>query len=305
MRFVISGANGFVGGALTQGLESRGHTVLRLVRRQPASASERQWKPQSGSMDPQLLAGADVVINFSGENLTAQRWTAEYKQLLLDSRVMPTSALATALASLKSEQPEQCPGLFISTSAVGFYGYEGGGNELTEASPSGQGFLAEVCRQWEAATEPAEAAAVRTVHLRLGVVLAADGGALGKMMDPIKKGLGGRLGSGRQMLSWIANEEILPLVEHLIAHSELSSAVNAVSPNAVSNAQFTELLCKQLGKHMFLPVPPFALRALLGEMADELLLGGQNAVPQKLSASGYRFRWPELATLLAHLLPRK
>jgi len=305
MRFVISGASGLVGAALAGGLESRGHTVLRLVRRQPATEHERQWDPQRGSLDPQLLAGADAVINLNGESLTAQRWTAEFKHILLDSRVAPTRTLANALAELQSGQPEQCPRLFVSGSAVGFYGYASGNTELTEEAPSGQGFLAEVCRHWEAAAAPAEEAGLRTVRLRLGVVLASDGGALAKMIEQTKKGLGGRLGSGRQMLSWIAKAEILPLVEHLLAHPELSGAVNAVSPNAVSNAEFTEALCRQLGKHAFLPVPPFALRTLLGEMADELLLGGQHAVPQKLIASGYRFMWPDLPTLLAHLLPRQ
>jgi uncharacterized protein len=294
-----------VGGELCRYLTARGHSIVRLVRRVARSDDERQWDPASGRLDPATLAGAQVVINLSGENITARRWTPAFKRELLDSRVTATRTLASALARLRRGAPDDSPGLFISSSAMGYYGYRGGETPLPEDAPLGAGFLAEVCRDWEAATAEAEAAGVRTVHLRLGIVLDAAGGPLAKMLEPVRKGMGGRLGGGKQLVSWIANAEIGPLVEFIAGRPDLRGPLNAVTPNPISNAEMNRLLCKLLGKREAPAVPLFVLRAMLGAMAGELLLGGQNVVPRKLLDAGYSYAWPELEPLLREMLGRR
>jgi hypothetical protein len=256
-------------------------------------------------LDPAALAGAHIVINLSGASLGARRWTAAYRRELRESRLGPTAVLAEALADLRRQDPDACPSVYICASGVGYYGFSSGGAVLYEDSPCGRGFIAELCRDWEAAADPAREAGLRVVHLRLGVVLGPGGGALERLAAMARRGLGSRLGSGRQPFAWIALDELGPLVEHIAGHPELRGPLNTVAPQAVSNADFNRLLCRVLGRREFLPAPPFALRLLLGPLADELLLGGQDAVPAKLKASGYAWRQPELEPLLrAALLPR-
>lgn len=302
MRVVVSGASGFLGGVLCRYLEGRGHSTVRLVRRLARGAAETHWDPGRQALDPRKLAGAHVVVNLSGASLAGRRWTAAYKRELRASRLDPTATLAEALASLRRTGPDECPSLYVCASGAGYYGYRSGAAELTEESPCGSGFLAGLCRDWEAAAAPARSAGLRVVHLRLGAVLGAGGGALARLATLARCGLGSRLGSGQQMLSWLAAEELGPVIEHLAGHPELRGPVNAVAPQAYSNAEFNRLLCRVLGRLEFVPAPPLVLRILLGQMAEELLLGGQRAVPAKLAASGYRWRRPDIEPLLREIL---
>lgn len=298
MRVVVSGASGYLGGIVCRYLESRGHSVLRLVRRLAQGAGESHWDPGAKALAPDKLRGAHVALNLCGENLSARRWSPAVKRALLESRVKPARTLASALATLRRREPDACPAVYICASGVGYYGSHDFNQELTEESPGGGGFLAALCRDWESAADPAREAGQRVVHLRLGVVLGSGGGALPRLAALARRGLGARLGSGRQPFAWIAGDELGPLIEHLAGHPELRGPLNAVAPQAVSNGEFNRLLCRVLGRREFIPAPPLALRLLLGEMADELLLGGQHALPQKLAHSGYAWRWPELEPLL-------
>lgn len=296
MKILISGSTGFIGSSLVPRLLQEGHTVLRLARPTTSiSDSVIRWDPESGFIDQSSLEGLEGVIHLAGENI-AGRWTTEKKIRIRESRVKGTRLLCETLA-----QREQPPKVFISASAIGYYG-DRGEELLTEESPPGKGFLAEVAQQWESATEPAQQRGIRVVLLRMGVVLSPQGGALGRMLPLFQKGLGGVLGSGKQYMSWIAMEDLLRVFLHTLNTTELYGPVNAVSPNPVTNAEFTRILGKVLRRPTFFPAPAFGLRLLLGEMAEEMLLASQRVYPKRLLDTGFSFLFPELGEALNHLL---
>jgi uncharacterized protein (TIGR01777 family) len=296
MNILVTGASGLIGTALGPSLTSRGHEVTRLVRGQsPSEGKSARWDPMAGSIDASALAGVDAVVHLAGENI-AERWTAAKKARIRDSRVKGTQLLCETLTRLPSP-----PKVLVSASAIGYYG-DRGEETLTDDSPPGRGFLPEVCRAWEAAAEPARQQGIRVVHLRLGVVLSAAGGALAKMLPLFRLGLGGVLGSGRQYMSWIALDDVVGAIQHAIVTDALQGPTNAVAPNAVTNQEFTKTLGKVLGRPTAIPLPAFGARLMFGEMADELLLASARVQPTKLLASGYQFRYPELEDALRHVL---
>lgn len=296
MTILVSGASGLIGSALVPLLETAGHGVLRLSRR-AGPPGVIAWDPTSGRLDARSLDGVDAVIHLAGESIAGGRWSPARKRAIRDSRVLSTDLLARTVAGL-----ERPPSVFVSASALGFYG-DRGEERLTEASPAGQGFLADVSQEWEGATAPAEAAGIRTVHLRIGLVLAREGGALAEMLLPFRLGLGGPLGSGRQWWSWITIDDLVRAMLHAVTATELRGPVNGVASSA-TNRDFTRTLCRVLRRPMFLPVPRFALRLLLGEMADALLLSSARLDSERLRDSGFQFRDPELEPALRRLLAR-
>ncbi len=293
MRILVSGSRGLIGSELIPALESAGHTVVRLVRGN-AKAGEVGWLP-SGHIATAALEGVDAVIHLAGETIQG-RWTAEKKHAIRESRIEGTRNLVAALS--KMGRPPQ---VFISASAIGYYG-DRGTEILTEESPGGIDFLAQVVRDWEAAAEAASQAGIRTVETRLGVVLSPKGGALAKMLTPFRLGAGGRVGSGRQVWSWIAIEDVIGAVLHILSTSVLRGPVNVVAPHPVSNAEFTRTLARVLHRPALFPMPAIAVRTVFGEMGSALLLSSQRAIPAKLEATGYRFKFPDLKRALEHLL---
>jgi uncharacterized protein (TIGR01777 family) len=300
MRVVVTGATGLIGSALVRSLEADGHPTTRLVRRAPQAANELRWDPAAGTLEAGGLEGHGAAVNLAGASIGGHRWTEEYKATIRDSRVQATSLLARTLASL-----DRPPTVLASGSAVGFYG-DRGDEELTEQSGPGTGFLAEVVRAWEEATGPAEEAGIRVAHLRSGIVQTPAGGALKRQLLPFKAGLGGRIGSGRQWLSWIALADEVGAIRHVIEHAELGGPVNLTAPEPVTNAGFTRTLGRILHRPTLLPTPTPALHVLLGhQLVAEMLLGGQRVLPAALAASGYRFRHPTLEDALATMLGRR
>lgn len=293
-RILITGASGPIGAALLPYLGSLGTRVIRLVRGPAKAPDQVQWDP-GRALSPEVVSGCEVVIHLAGESIFG-RWTARRKQAILESRVLGTTALATSIVQAKVQ-----PRVFLCASAIGFYGNRGD-EILTEQSSSGSDFPSEVCRAWEDASAIAGQAGIRTVNLRIGMVLSAKGGALPKMLTPFRFGLGGRLGSGNQWSSWIHVDDIVGAVHHLIENDSLSGPVNLVSPTPVTNAEFTRTLASVLHRPAMAPVPAFAIRMLFGEMGEQLLLSGQRVFPEKLQSSGYRFRFPELKLALQNLV---
>lgn len=291
-RVVVSGASGLIGSALVDVLASRGHRVVRLVRRPAAGGgAEIAWDAARGVVDSDALEGADAVIHLAGKNI-AGRWTAAVKREILESRTAGTRLLASALAALRRP-----PGVLVSASAVGYYG-DRGDRTVTEDSPPGTGFLPDVAKAWEAAAQPAVEAGIRVVHPRIGIVLSARGGALAQMLPPFRLGLGGVIGSGRQHMSWIALDDVVAALEHLAFGSALSGPVNAVAPHPVTNREFAATLGRVLRRPTVLPLPAFMVRLLFGEMGQALLLEGARVLPTRLEASGFRFRYPRLEEAL-------
>lgn len=300
MNVLVTGSTGLIGSALVAFLKAQGHRVTRLVR--PASRfqptpdeSVVRWDPEAGVVEASGLEGHDAVVHLAGESLQG-RWTAAKKARIRDSRVRGTRLLCETLARLARP-----PRVVVAASAVGYYGdrrYE----TLTEESPPGRGFLAEVCQAWEAAAEPAVQAGIRVVHLRTGLVLSAAGGALRSMLLPFRLGLGGVIGNGTQYWSWIAVDDHVRVVLHVIETETLRGPVNAVSPHPVTNYEFTKTLGRVLRRPTVLPVPSFAVRLVLGEVADELLLSSQRVLPAKLLDSGFTFGFPDLEGALRHVL---
>jgi uncharacterized protein len=298
MHILVTGASGLVGSALVSFLSAAGHEVTRLVRSEPKPGEKAaRWDPMAGTIDVNRLQGVEAVAHLAGEPI-AERWSAAKKAKIRDSRVKGTQVLCHALTALTP-----LPKVLVSASAIGYYG-DRGAEVLSEDSAPGSGFLAEVCRAWEAATEPAQARGIRVVRLRFGVVLSAAGGALAKMLPPFRMGLGGVLGSGRQFMSWIVLDDAVAAIHHAIVTVGLQGPANAVAPQAVTNRQFTTTLGKVLGRPTVLPMPAFAARLIFGEMADELLLASTRVQPVKLQASEYSFRYPELERALRHVLER-
>ncbi len=302
-RFLVTGSSGLVGTALTALLSSGGQRVCRLVRgptRFPETPGHTtaSWDPERGQLDPESVSGHDVVIHLAGANIAAGRWTPERKRKIRDSRVDGTELLARALAAAPSR-----PRVLVSASATGFYG-DRGDMQLDEGTAGGSGFLADVGRAWEDATRPAIEAGIRVVHLRIGIVLARDGGALPRMLAPFRMGVGGPLGSGRQYWSWIALEDLLGVVLHAAATEEIVGPVNAVSPESVRNAEFSAVLGRVLRRPALLRAPAFVIRLLLGEMGQELLLASAHVRPTRLIESGFEYRYPDLEGALRHVLGR-
>jgi uncharacterized protein len=281
MRVLVSGASGLVGNALREKLVGRGERVEALVR--APAADGVHWDPSSGRFDAVAAEGADAVVHLAGESVASGRWNAARKAAIYQSRVAGTRLLATGLASCARR-----PNVLVAASAIGFYGSRGD-EEVTEASASGAGFLAEVCRDWESAAEPAANAGIRVVHVRIGLVLSRSGGALGQMLPAFRLGLGGKLGDGRQWMSWITLHDLVRVIELALGDSSVRGPLNAVAPAPVRNAEFTERLASALARPALLPVPAFALRLALGEMADEMLLASTRVVPKALNDRGFRF----------------
>jgi len=298
MRVAITGSTGLVGSAAVTVLSAAGHEVVRLVRRLPAPGEKAvRWDPVRREVDAAGIEGFDAVLHLAGENVGAGRWTAARKAAIRDSRVSGTRLLCDALAGLARP-----PKTLVCASAVGYYG-DRGEEALTEESPPGTGYLAEVCREWEAASAPAARKGIRVVALRIGMVLSPKGGALARMLPPFRAGLGGVIGGGRQYVSWIALDDLPHIILHALQRADLSGPVNAVAARPVTNREFTEALGKALSRPTPLPVPAFALRLAVGrEMADALLLSSARVVPRRLEETGYRFLFPELPAALRHLL---
>ncbi len=294
LRVVIAGSSGLIGTGLVAGLRRAGHDVIRLVRRDPAGADERRWDPPAGWLEPNALAGADAVINLCGAGIGDKRWTEARKQVLRDSRDTPTEVLATAVA-------EHRIGTLVNASAVGFYG-DTGDTPVDETAPNGQGFLAALCQEWESATAAAEAAGARVVRVRSGLVLAPSGGLLAKLRPLVTLYAGGRLGSGTQYWPWISLDDEVAAIRFVTEHDTLAGPVNLAGPTEVTNAEFTKALGTALHRPMPWAVPGFALRALLGEFADEGILIGQRVVPKALDRAGFTFRHQSVGEALAAVL---
>lgn len=297
-RVLVTGASGLVGRALVAFLSTGGHEVVRLVRR-AAGPGEITWHPERGELDPRALEGFDAVVHLAGEGIADGRWSEARKASILESRELGTSLLARALASC-AKPPE----VLVSASAIGYYGDRPDG-PVDEDSPSGEGFLPEVCRRWEAATEPARAAGVRVVNLRLGVVLSPRGGALARLLTPFELGLGGPVGDGRQGMSWIALDDVLGAVQHAIFTPALEGPVNATAPAPESNAEFARALGAVLGRPALLPLPAAAVEAIFGEMGRAVLLEGARVLPTRLLDTGFVFECPVLPVALRHELGRE
>jgi uncharacterized protein len=294
-KILISGSSGLLGAALLQSLAADGHQITRLVRGTAREIRQLAWDPVQ-PLASESVSGFDAVIHLAGESI-ASRWTPSKKKAIRDSRVLGTRNLAEALARAPSP-----PRVLLSASAIGYYG-DRGDAILREDSPSGSnGFLPEVCREWEAAAQPAVNAGIRTAHLRTGIVLSADGGALKQMLPPFRMGLGGRIGSGHQWMSWIDLHDEIGAIRHILANDSLRGPVNVVSPNPVTNAEFVRALASALSRPAIFPMPAFAARLVFGQMGEELLLGSQRVEPAKLVASGYFFQKRDLKKALEDIL---
>ena len=294
MKVIISGASGFLGKALSRELAEHGHLVTALVRRPVREDAEAEWHPEKRELDRDVLAGADAIVNLSGAGIGDKRWTTEYKRILRESRMQSTGTLAHTLAEMGSESR---PTTFVSASAVGFYG-ERGDQPLPESATVGTGFLADLARDWEAATQPAAAAGVRVATLRTGLPLAASGGLLKRLMPIFKAGIGGTLGSGQQYQSWISLADEVGAIRHILETDAISGPVNLAGPEPVRNQQFTKALGRTLHRPTLVRAPAFAMRLVLGQLADEGALASQRMIPQVLIEHNYRFQHPDLQSAL-------
>lgn len=303
MKVIVTGSTGLVGGALTRSLLSDGNSVTRLVRggaqgfRAPGTSAVH-WEPDRGIIDAKELERHDAAVHLAGEPIADGRWDDEKKRRILESRVKGTHLLAEALASLKEK-----PKVLVSASAIGFYG-DRGAEVLREESASGEDFLSEVCREWEKATLAASQTGIRVVHVRIGVVLSRDGGALPRMLTPFKLGVGGRVASGRQYMSWLTLEDLVRIIRFAIENESLRGPVNAVAPGAVTNEEFTKTLGRVLGRPTIFPVPKLAARLAFGEMADALLLSSTRVEPARLNEAGFKFEQPDIEGALRHVLKK-
>jgi|SRR5579862_4486985 len=293
-KVLVSGSSGLIGGALCKLLQANGYQVTHLTRGGTSSGDQIAWNPDK-PISPDTVSGFDAVVHLAGETIVG-RWTASKKAAIRNSRVVGTKNLAEALA-----QAPQRTDVFISASAIGYYGNRAD-EILTEQSPPGTGFLPEVCREWETATKPIADTGIRTAQMRFGVVLSSAGGALAKMLLPFRLGLGGKVGSGRQWWSWVDLQDVIGAILNVLKNSSVFGAVNVVSPNPVTNAEFTKTLASVLSRPAIFPMPAFVARLALGEMADELLLASQRVEPAKLLASGYIFQQPILRQSLQSIL---
>ncbi len=301
MNVAVTGSTGLVGSALVPLLSGAGHGVVRLVRgAPPAAPAERvaRWDPDTGAVEKPGLDGVDALVHLAGERVAGGRWTEAKKRRIRESRVRATRLLCETLARLP-----QPPRTLVCASALGYYG-DRGNQVLREESPPGAGFLAAVCRDWEAAAEPARQSGIRVLHLRIGIVLSPKGGALAALLPPFRLGAGGPVGSGAQWMSWVGLDDTLGAILHALANDTLAGPVNVVAPNPVTNREFARTLGRVLRRPAMLPFPAFAARLLLGQMADELLLASARVTPARLQATGYAFRDPTLEGALRRLLGR-
>lgn len=296
MRIAVSGASGFIGSALVPALRADGHVVTRLVRHEPRGEDEIGWDPAAGRLDPDALRDTDAVVHLSGASVGGQRWSTRYKQTLLHSRVDSTRTLAEAIA-----RADPGPRTLLCASAVGWYG-DTGDRTVDESAPAGEGFLAQMCRRWEAATEPAARAGVRVVRMRSGLVLAAGGGLLSRLLPLYRLGLGGRLGSGRQYWPWISRVDEVRAMVFLLTNEAISGPVNLAGPQPATNATLNRALGRLVHRPAVLPVPAVGLRLALGEFADEGILAGQRVVPRALTEAGFTFCHASLDDALAAAL---
>ena len=294
MRIAVTGSTGLIGTALVAALRDGGHRVIRLVRQTPASPDEIAWDPlaPTGGLAPGALDGLDAAVHLAGANVAGRRWTAAYKEEIRASRVRGTRALAGALAAAGAP-----PSVLLSGSAIGWYG-DTGGREVDESSPAGSGFLPDVVREWEAAARPAEEAGIRVVTMRSGVVISRRGGVLARMLPPFRLGLGARLGSGTQVMSWITLADYAAIVSFLLAHPEITGPVNLTTPHPVTNAEFTSALATAVHRPGLLFLPEPALKLALGGVSSDILASAR-VMPRRLEAAGYRFRYPDLPAALA------
>lgn len=289
MKILITGASGLVGKELQKSFAEKGYEMLLASRSEPKDDNHIQWTIDEGFAEPEKLEGVDVVVHLAGENVSGGiRWTDEKKKAIRDSRVLGTRNVVDAISKLKKK-----PHTFIASSAIGFYG-ERGDEEVTESSAAGDNFLAGVCKEWEAESRRAEDAGIRTVLLRTGIVLSKDGGALGTMLTPFKLGVGGVVGSGKQWMSWISMDDEIAIINYAIENENIRGAVNAVSPNPVTNEEFTKTLGEVLYRPTFIPLPEFAVSMIFGEMGDALLLASTKVMPKRLEDAGFEFKFPNL-----------
>ena len=296
MKVVVTGATGLVGSQLVPVLSGQGHDVYRLTHSKPREAHDISWDPAHKQLPKSRLEGAEAIVHLAGENIAGRRWNAKFKEAIRKSRIDSTQLLCETISQLESP-----PKVLVCASAIGFYGDRG--NELlNETSPAGKGFLADTCRDWEAICEPARAKGIRVVNLRIGVVLSPKGGALAQMLTPFKLGVGGVIGSGNQYWSWISLDDLVGIICHCISNDKLSGPVNATAPCPVTNHDFTKILGSVLNRPTIFPMPAFAARLALGEMADALLLSSARVMPNRLSETGYPFQYPSLEQALRHLL---
>lgn len=295
MRVVVAGSSGLIGTALVALLRQGDHEVVRLVRRRPAAPDEYSWDPATATIDPDALEGADAVVNLCGSAMTAGRWTGERKQAIRDSRVGPTEVLASAVAEYRVP-------VLVNASGVNYYG-DTGDREVDEHAPPGSGFLADVCREWEAATGTAQRAGARVVLLRTGPVISPSGGLMGQLKPLFALGLGGRLGSGKQYMPWISLDDEAGAIRFVLEHEEISGPVNLTGPDPVTNSEFTQAVGEVMNRPTLLVVPGFALRLARGaELIDEMVLTGPRAVPGVLLRNGYRFHHATVTAALAAAL---
>ena len=296
---MITGASGLIGRALQLSFAEKGYELLLASRGEPKAVNEIQWSVEEGFAEPERLEGIDAVVHLAGENVSGLRWTDEKKEAIRDSRVLGTRSIVDTLSKLKKR-----PKILVSASAIGFYG-ERGDEEVNESATSGHGFLADVAKEWEAEARRAEDAGIRTVLLRTGIVLSKNGGALGTMLTPFKMGVGGVVGSGKQWMSWISLDDQVALINFVIENESIRGAVNAVSPSAVTNAEFTKTMGEVLYRPTFIPLPEFAVSMLMGEMGDALLLTSTKAIPKRLQDAGFEFKYPSLKEALEHAVSER
>jgi uncharacterized protein len=297
MKILVSGSHGLVGRALIKSVTAYGIEVSRLVRQKPTDgAREIEWHPDEGVLDAKQLEGLDAVVHLAGESIASGRWSDDKKRAIRESRVKGTQLLSRSLAQLS-----QPPATFISASAIGYYGNRGD-ELLTEESAPGTDFLASVCMEWEKSTAAAAEKGIRTVNTRFGIILDASGGALEKMLTPFRMGIGGRVGNGKQWMSWISLDDVVAGLRFVLDNSSASGPVNFVAPNPVTNAEFTKALGRALSRPTFFPIPKIGVQLAFGEMADALLLSSQRVEPRVLKESGYRFELPTLRNALSHIL---
>lgn len=296
MNILVTGASGLIGSELTSFLTKSKHHVIRMVRKAQAAADEVRWDPAAGILDAEPLERLDAVVHLAGENIAAGRWTAEKKRRIRESRVQVTRFLAQSLARLFDP-----PKVLVSVSAIGYYGHRGE-EQVDEESDPGAGFLPELCNEWEAATGPAVIRGIRVVIPRVGMVLSAEGGALARMLPAFRLGIGGRIGNGRQYISWITIDDLVGILNHAIRNESLHGPVNAVTPNPVTNQEFSLTLGRVLSKPAHFVLPAFAARIAFGKMADEVLLASARVLPVQLKQTGYTYKFPELESALRHAL---
>lgn len=297
MKILLSGSHGLVGTALTKSLEADGHEVRPLVRYATGYGShDIEWSPERYSIAMSRIEGFEAIIHLAGESIAEGRWTDERKQLIRESRVKGTRLISESIVTLKDP-----PKTLLSASAIGYYGNRGD-ELLTEESAPGDDFLADVCVEWEEATREAREKGIRTANLRFGIILDQKGGALAKMLPPFRMGVGGRIGDGKQWMSWIALDDVVGAIKFVLTKQSLAGPINFVAPNPVRNAQFTKTLGRVISRPTIFPIPAFGVRLAFGEMADALLLASQRVEPARLKEGGYPFQYPQLEAALRHVL---